>query len=306
MTRFGGLGWDGLETCMTIEPVTIASDCLAAEITPHGAELHSLIDSEGRQFMTDADPAYWTGHAPVLFPIVGRVNHDHYRLDGIEYEMPKHGFARRSDFEIVQSDAASVVFRLTDNQATRAHYPFAFALEMAFAVEGRTLSMMATVRNTGDVPMPASFGFHPAFAWPLPYGGTKEEHLVRFEHDEPGALKEISPDGLIAAAQRATPVTGNVLHLRDALFTNDALVWDKLASRALHYGVPGKPGLDISFPDTEKLGIWMKPGARYLCVEPWAGIADPEGFTGEFVEKPGVFELASSEQRAFRMVVTVG
>src|ERR1700712_2424446 len=124
---------------MANELVKIVSNFLTAEITPHGAELLSLIDSEGRQFMTDADPAYWTGHAPVLFPIVGRVNHDRYRLGGVKYEMPKHGFARRSDFKVVQSDAASVRFRLTDSAETRAHYPFAFALEMAFTLHDRTL-----------------------------------------------------------------------------------------------------------------------------------------------------------------------
>ncbi|MDB5701044.1 MAG: aldose 1-epimerase family protein [Sphingomonadales bacterium] len=291
---------------MASNPVTIASGSLTADIAPLGAELQSLTDRKGREFMTNADPAYWAGHAPVLFPIVGRVNHDRYRLDGVEYEMPKHGFARRSHFDLVQSGPSSVVFRLTDSEDTRAHYPFAFALEMAFAVQERTLSMTATVRNTGAVPMPASFGFHPAFAWPLPYGGTKEEHLIRFEHDEPGALKEISPDGLIAAADRATPVTGEVLHLRDSLFTNDALVWDSLASRRLHYGVPDKPGLDIAFPDTEKLGIWMKPGAHYLCIEPWAGIADPEGFSGDLSEKPGIFQIAPGKERVFRMTVTIG
>jgi galactose mutarotase-like enzyme len=291
---------------VVVEPVTIASGFLTAQISPHGAELHSLLDSEGRQLMTDADPAFWTGHAPVLFPIVGRVNDDHYRLDGVEYELPKHGFARRSHFNVVQSDAASVTFRLTDSDETRSHYPFAFALEMAFALDERSLSITATVRNTGNVPMPASFGFHPAFAWPLPYGGTKEEHLVRFEHDEPGALKEISPDGLIATAERQTPVEGNVLHLKDALFTNDALVWDGLESRQVHYGVPGKPGLSVAFPDMDRLGIWMKPGARYVCIEPWAGIADPEGYVGDFRDKPGVFEIAAGENRLFRVVVTVG
>jgi galactose mutarotase-like enzyme len=291
---------------MAAESVTIASDFLTAEISPHGAELQSLLDAEGRQFMTDADPAFWTGHAPVLFPIVGRVNHDHYRLDSVEYEMPKHGFARRSHFDLVRSDEASATFQLTDGAATRVHYPFAFALEMAFTVQERTLSMTATVRNTGDVSMPASFGFHPAFAWPLPFGGTKEQHQVRFERDEPGALKEISPDGLIATAERETPVEGNVLHLKDELFTNDALVWDELESRCVHYGVPGKPGLDIAFPDTSMLGIWMKPGAHYLCIEPWAGIADPEGYAGDFRSKPGVFEVAPGTKRLFRVTVTVG
>jgi galactose mutarotase-like enzyme len=291
---------------MATEPVTIASDFLTAEISPHGAELLSLLGAEGRQLMTDADPAFWTGHAPVLFPIVGRVNHDHYRLDGVEYEMPKHGFARRSYFDLVQSDGASATFQLIDSAATQAHYPFAFALKVAFAVQERTLSMTATVRNTGDALMPASFGFHPAFAWPLPFGGTKEQHQVRFERDEPGMLNEISPDGLIATVERVTPVEGNILSLKDELFTNDALVWDELESRSVHYGVPGKPGLDIAFPDTPMLGIWMKPGAHYLCIEPWAGIADPEGYTGDFRSKPGIFEVAPGAERVFRVTVTVG
>lgn len=288
-----------------VDVVTIASPFLSADISSLGAELQSLVDGEGRQLMTDADPAFWRGRAPVLFPIVGRLNNDRYRLDGVEYEMPKHGFARRSQFAIMRSDSASVTFRLEDSEATRAAYPFPFALEMAFAVQDRSLTMTAVVRNTGDAPLPASFGFHPAFAWPLPFGGGKEDHVIRFEHDESGTLREITPDGQIAAADRASPVMGNVLHLEDALFTNDALVWDGLASHRLDYGVPGKLGLSVAFPDTSKLGIWMKPGARYLCIEPWAGLADPEGFAGDFRSKPGVFEVAPGENRSFVMSVTV-
>lgn len=238
-----------------VDVVTIASPFLTADISSLGAELQSLVDGEGRQLMTDANPAFWRGRAPVLFPIVGRLNNDRYRLDGVEYEMPKHGFARRSQFEAVRSNGESVTFRLVDSAATRAIYPFAFSLEMTFAVQDRTLAMTASVTNTGDAPLPASFGFHPAFAWPLPFGGTKEDHVMRFEHDEPGALKVITADGLIAADERNSPVVGHVLHLEDELFANDALVWDALASDRLDYGVPGKPGLSMAFPDTGKLGI---------------------------------------------------
>lgn len=289
-----------------VDVVTIASPFLTADISSSGAELQSLVDGEGRQLMTDADPAFWRGRAPVLFPIVGRLNNDRYQFDGVEYAMPKHGFARRSQFEVVQSDGESVIFRLVDSDATRAIYPFAFSLEMAFVIRDRTLSMTATVTNTDDVPLPASFGFHPAFAWPLPFGGSKEDHVIRFENDEPGAVKVITADGLIGVPERDSPVVGNVLHLEDSLFANDALVWDELASDRLVYGVPGKPGLSMAFPDTGKLGIWMKPGARFLCVEPWAGIADPDGYSGDFRSKPGVFEVAPGANRAFRMSVTLG
>ncbi|MBA3895782.1 MAG: aldose 1-epimerase family protein [Sphingomonadaceae bacterium] len=285
--------------------ISIASSALSAEIAPHGAELQSLTDAQGRALMTDADPAYWTGHAPILFPIVGRVNGDRIRIDGREYEMPKHGFARRSHFDLVRSDAASATFRLTDSDATRRHYPFAFALDIDFRIDGATLALTATIRNPDGAPLPASFGFHPAFAWPLPYGGAKEDHVVRFDRDEPGALKAISPDGLIAAATRPSPVEGDTLRLNDALFAHDALVWDHPASDRLRYGVPGKPGLAIAFPDTNRLGVWTKPGAHFLCVEPWGGIADPEGYDGDFRAKPGVFEVASGGEATFHMKVAL-
>jgi len=272
--------------------ITIASSQLSAAINPLGAELTHLRDAEGRELMTDADPAYWTGHAPILFPVVGRPNGDVIRIDGVAYAMKQHGFARHRAFEVVSHEANRAVFGLTDNEETRAVYPFAFALEIAFALDGPTLTVDVRITNRGDVMMPASFGFHPAFAWPLPYGEPREAHRIVFEADEPEALKEIVPGGLIGTAERPSPLDGRTLWLRDELFANDALIWDPIHSRRVTYGAPAGPQLDIGFPATSKLGIWTKPGAHYVCVEPWHGIADPEGFTGDFRDKPGVFEIA--------------
>jgi galactose mutarotase-like enzyme len=194
--------------------------------------------------------------------------------------------------------------RLVDSEATRAAWPFAFTLDAEFALDGATLAMTVTVRNAGDRAMPFSFGFHPAFAWPLPGGAAKQDHAIVFERDEPGAIRRIDGDGLVARSE-ATPVAGRTLALREALFADDALIWDRLASRACTYGAPGGARLDLAFPDTPMLGVWQKPGARYLCIEPWAGIADPAGFAGEFRDKPGVMELAAGASRSFRMDVTV-
>ncbi len=284
--------------------VAIANDTLAARINPLGAELWSLTDRAGREYMTDADPAFWTGHAPLLFPIVGALNRGHYRLDGREYALPKHGFARTSRFEVLEQEAARARFRLTDSEATRAVYPFRFELEMAFALAGATLSMTATVRNPGDVALPFSFGFHPAFAWPLPGGAAKGEHAIVFERAEPQPIRRIDGDGLVARNE-PTPVDGHTLRLRHELFDDDALIWDRLDSRSLSYGAPGGARLELAFPDTPMLGVWQKPGARYICIEPWAGIADPAGFAGDFRAKPGVMELPAGEDRGFRMDVTV-
>jgi galactose mutarotase-like enzyme len=286
--------------------VTLRSDALTASIHPLGAELWSLRDADGRELMTDADPAFWSGHAPLLFPIVGALADDQYRLGERTFAMAKHGFARRSEFALIKADAGRALFRLEPSDATRAQYPFDFRLDMAFALEGATLAMTATVGNRGKTAMPFSFGYHPAFAWPLPYGGAAEEHRIVFERDEPAPIRRLDPaTGLVAPEPQPSPVEGKVYAPAYADFAADALIWDELASRSLTYGVPGQPRLRIDFPNTPMLGIWQKPGARYLCIEPWAGIADPLGFTGDFTDKPGVLTLAPGAQQRLRMDVTL-
>jgi galactose mutarotase-like enzyme len=285
--------------------IEIANEHLQARINPLGAELTHLRDVEGRELMTDADPAFWTGHAPILFPIVGAVNHDKYRVDGREYHLGKHGFARHSEFALAEHHADHAVFRLTDSEKTRDVYPFAFALEIAFTLDGATLTLAATVKNAGDKPLLASFGFHPAFAWPLPYGRDRADHRITFGSDEPGALCELTADGLIMSQPRPSPLEGRTLHLADDLFTKDALIWDPVESDHVTYGASDGPHLVVRFPDTPKLGIWTKPGAHYVCIEPWHGIADPEGYAGEFRDKPGVFELAPGASKTMTVSVTL-
>lgn len=285
--------------------IEIASERLSAAINPFGAELSSLRDAKGRELMTDADPAFWSGRAPLLFPIVGRLMDDRYRLDGKDYGLPQHGFARHQPFDLIEQAPSRAVFRLTDNEGTRAIYPFAFALDAAFTLHDATLAMDVTVTNTGGSDMPASFGFHPAFAWPLPYGAPKEAHRIVFACDEPGRLAAIVKGGWMDADAWDSPVEGRVLHLRDALFERDALVWNPVRSQSLAYGADGGPQIICDFPDTPALGLWMKPGGRYLCIEPWHGIADPWGFAGEIWEKPLIQRYAPGQSRTFSMQVTL-
>lgn len=286
--------------------VDIASEGLTARINPFGAELSSLTDAAGREYMTDADPAFWTGRAPLLFPIVGALAEDTLRVDGQAYSMPKHGFARRSAFTLIEQTSDRAVFRLQDNAQTCASYPFDFTLDMAFALSGMTLAMVATVHNTGDAPLPFSFGYHPAFAWPLPGGADKAAHRIVFDHDEPQLIRQIEKTtGLMRAEHIPTPVHGRELALDAELFRADALIWSDLNSRSLSYGAEGGAWLEVTFPDTSMLGIWQVPGARYICIEPWQGHADPVGYNGDFRDKPGVVVLPQGANRSFRMDVTI-
>ncbi|MFY8194090.1 aldose 1-epimerase family protein [Novosphingobium sp. B1] len=291
---------------MSDEFVIIGSDKLTARINPLGAELWSLTDAEGAEYMTDADPAFWSGHAPLLFPIVGALSGDTLRLGGQEHSMPKHGFARRSAFAPVHVEETEARFRLTDSPATRAAYPFGFVLEVLYRVEGMTLHTQVSVFNPNTDALPFSFGFHPAFAWPLPGGAAKHAHKLVFEAEEPEALRQVAPGtGVLLPDLILSPVKGRELALHEDLFRADALIWDRLSSTSLSYGADGGSSLDIAFPDTTSLGVWQVPGARYVCIEPWQGHADPEGFSGDFREKPGVVLLDPGATRSFRMDVTL-
>jgi len=285
------------------DPVVITSGDLTARIDPLGAELLSLTDSAGRELMTNADPEYWGGHAPLLFPIIGRLNGDVLRLDGREYPMKQHGFARRTPWEVVGAGVDGVTFRLRDNAETREAYPFAFELAVLYTIDETTLSIVVRVSNPGDVPLPMSFGFHPAFAWPLPYGQPREDHRITFAADEPGQTAQLA-DGLIAG-ERPSPLAGRTLALTDAQFADDALIWSPVASQSVRYGAANGPQLLIKFPDTPHLGIWTKPGAAFVCIEPWHGHADPAGFSGGFHDKPGIVTIAPDEEWRCRMDVTL-
>lgn len=284
--------------------VTIKGESLSAEINPHGAELWALRDPEGRDLLWDGDPAIWNGRAPILFPVIGVVNEGVIRVDGITYPMAKHGLARKRDFAVVAQDASFATFRFSADDETRASYPFDFHLDVTFAIEGSALQMAAVAHNLDDTPMPASFGYHPALRWPLPYGGARADHRIRFDAPEGDTIRRIDGDGLLRPKPEPSPIDGDTLIIRDDLFTDDAVILDAPVSRGLTYGAPGFPELRIDH-DLPILGIWTKPGAPYLCIEPWAGIADPESFTGDIFAKPGIVTIAAKSAHAFNMRIAL-
>jgi galactose mutarotase-like enzyme len=291
---------------MTDDLITIGSGALRVQVNPMGAELWSMTDAAAREYMTDADPAFWDRRAPLLFPVVGELAGGQLRVAGTAYPLPRHGFARTCRFDPVERSADHVRFRLTDTAETRAAYPFAFALDMGFRVTGLRLDMVASVHNPGTGMLPFSFGYHPAFAWPLPGNSDKPGHCLTFDHDEPQPVRRVDrATGVLLPDTEPTPVRGRDLLLDRALFEADAVIWTELNSRALRYHAPGGAALDLAFPDTPMLGLWQIPGAHYICIEPWQGHADPQGFSGDFMAKPGLVMLAPGAVRSFRLSVTV-
>lgn len=285
--------------------IALTSTQLSAEINPLGAQLSVLRDHSGRELLWNGEPAIWASRAPLLFPIVGTLAGGHYRLGSKVYSLPRHGFARGRQFEVVAATATRATFRLSADEATLQVYPFFFQLDVDFALNGATLSITSSVRNTGQEQMPASIGYHPGFRWPLPYGEPRAAHFIEFAENEGPFIRRLDANGLLSPERHPTPVSQRRLALDDSLFRDDVVIFDEIRSRSVTYGADKGPRIRVSYPDARYLGLWAKPGAPFICIEPWQGIADEAGFAGDFSTKLGVFRLAPDAAQTLKMDISL-
>jgi len=284
---------------------TLQSDGISATIKADGAELCSLKNREGLELLWQAGPA-WPRHAPILFPIVGRLKNDQLRDRGKTFPMTQHGFARDREFTWSERRAKSCTLVLTDDSATRLHFPYAFRLAVTYEVEDAHLDVNFEIANTGDVTLPASLGAHPAFNWPLLPGLPKEAYSIRFSREEPEPIRRLN-DGLLREKPEPTPVQGKLLALSEQLFWDDAIILDRLASSSVRYAADRGLAINIDWDGFQELGIWSKPqGAPFICIEPWRGFASPSDFDGEFSDKPGIMKLAPAETKTLKCRIGIG
>lgn len=289
----------------TDDHFTISNGRVMATIKADGAELRSLKNADGQEVLWQAG-AEWPRHAPILFPIVGRLKDDVLKHRGETYPMTQHGFARDQRFAWTAREKTLCALSLADTAESRAKYPFAFRLDVSYVAEGDELVIGYAITNTGDETLPASIGAHPAFHWPLAEGVAKDAHGIVFEKPEPAPIRRLD-GGLLLPEPEATAVQGEKLALSEALFARDAMIFDHVTSRSLRYLAPGAPTITFAWDGFSQLGIWSKPsGAAFLCIEPWHGYASPVDFDGEFMNKPGVMLIAMGETRSFTQRIGFG
>jgi galactose mutarotase-like enzyme len=284
---------------MSNDSHTLRSDGAAATILAHGAELCSLKDPHGLELLWQAGPE-WRRHAPLLFPIVGKLKNDELRHRGKTYPMTQHGFARDHRFEWIEREPDRCTLVLADNAATRERYPFAFRLAVSYALQHADLGVTLEIANIGEEILPASIGAHPAFNWPLLPGLEKQAYALTFSNDEPAPVRRLK-DSLLRAAPEPTPVHGKTLALSERLFDDDAVIMDRLASTAVRYAADRGPSIEMFWEGFRELGVWSKPGgAPFVCIEPWCGTASPSDFDGEFADKPGLMHMAPGDKRVLK------
>ncbi|MBR6300870.1 MAG: aldose 1-epimerase family protein [Clostridia bacterium] len=268
--------------------ISIQNQYLHVEISTRGAELQSIRDSSGNERLWQGDPAFWTGRAPILFPICGGLREDTYYLDGQRYSMPKHGFAKISEWQTENISSDRAVFLLTEMHPG---FPFRYELRAIYQLVEKSLKVTYAIQNLDDRTFCCSVGSHEAWATP----GGLESYSIKFE--QPEQLANYSPIGNLLP--RGPVILGeNVceLPLKTEYFAIDALVFPHLKSRAVTLKKQDKEELRVSYDGMDVLLLWTKPGANYICIEPWCSAPDYVDSDMQIRDKPGILTLAPGKE----------
>ena len=253
------------------------------EIAEKGAEIRRCTVN-GEERFYDGDPNYWSGISPVLFPICSGLKDNIYTLNGKEYTMAKHGFARNMDFEVEEKGNTYAVFLLKSTAETLECYPFDFEFRIRYTLNDESINVKYDIKNLSRDIMYAGVGSHEAYACPEGI----EDYDIIFEKKE--TLKAHKFSGSLISRETDTILyESDTLPLYYKYFDIDAVILTDIKSRfvTLRNRKNGK-SVSVSFPDFPYLLIWTKPGAPYVCIEPWINCPPFEDDSSDITAKVGM------------------
>ena len=278
--------------------ITLKNRFLTVEIATKGAELQSVRDADGAERLWQGDAKYWTGRAPIMFPVCGGLKDDLYRLDGQEYTMPKHGYVRQLEWEVESAEAEKAVFLMKEKHDG---FPFDYELRMCYELADNSIRISASVKNLDSRTFVYGIGSHEAYATP----GGLEACTVVFEKKED--LKDHVLHGNLI--ERGAVILGkdtDRLPMKTEYFAVDALVFPEQESRSvtLENSFSGKK-IRVDYQGLDVLMLWTKPGAGYLCIEPWSNAPDYLDADQDIRHKPGMITLEPGQEATRTHTITV-
>ena len=281
--------------------VELKNEQISIVVAEMGAELQSVKDSKGREYLWQADPEFWPRHSPILFPIVCSVNDDTYVVDGKEYHLPRHGFARDTEFTLVAKTDDKLTFALHESEETLKVYPYRFNLAITYRLEGNRIHVIWHVENTDSREIHCG---HPAFNIP----GGKMEGKIKLDNEEPMDSLRSYIDGSHDMVE--VPLEGDkgVLELTNHFFRNDSVKIHKCQThRAMLMDTNGEPAVTVDYK-APVCAFWSPydKHAPFVCIEPWYGIGDPRGWKGEFRDKPLMNHLLPGASFMSKYTITIG
>lgn len=278
-----------------MEELKLENDQFIATINLHGAQLASLFHkARSEEFIWQRDPAFWGESAPICFPIVGDLKGGTYQYRGETYQMKKHGVVRYENFRVKARQADAGTLEVKANEGTLAAYPFLFALEISFQLTGQGIRVGYAIRNEDDKEMPTSLGYHPAFNIDIE-NYAHEDYLIEFSKSENLDLYWLK-DGVSTLKTKNYLEDEKQITLTPHLFDEDALIFKNIASDKITLKRKQSDWqIEMETGGAPHLGIWAKPAAPYVCIEPWYTYQDSAEVSGDIFEKPGMFVLKPGE-----------
>ncbi len=275
--------------------ITIENESFTAVIATQGAELRSLKNKQSQaETIWQADPAVWACSAPVLFPIVGSLIDGKTKIDQTTYSIPKHGILRGRDSELIEQGADYAIFRFSANAEIKELYPYSFTLDVTFRLQENELVVSYAISNSGDEEMICSLGSHPAFALDLK-NNALTDYFIEFSEAESLDLYGVT-EGIFHKKDEQYLKNESQIPLTESLFNDDALMFRNIRSSTIRIKRPAaESSIEIDTHGTPHLGIWSKPGAAYVCIEPWHSCGDTADSDGLFENKPDMQRLKKGE-----------
>lgn len=277
---------------------TIENDILKIGVSELGAELceiHSKIS--GKEFMWDANPDIWGSYAPVLFPVIGAIKDGYVLIKGQQFKVPRHGFIRNNpNVKLIEQTENNLTYGLKYSEKTLQIYPYEFDFLITFSINGNKITVSHRITNLGDSTMYFSLGGHPAFKCPVNDGEEYEDYYLEFEKTENAPTWLLAKDGLVGKTTKPIIENSNILPLTSDMFDNDALIFKNLNSTSVTLkSKKSSQSVCVNYSGFPYLGIWAKPNAKFVCIEPWLGIADNADSDHNFETKEGILNLAAKE-----------
>ena len=283
--------------------VQMKNNRIAIEVNSHGAELVRLTGmTEGREYLYDARPHFWNRHAPVLFPFVGSVRDKKYRYEGNTYTMGQHGFARDSEFTLVEQGEDRQVWELKESAESLKNYPFRFVLRCGFTLKDNRLIVDWEVTNPEEEkPLYFSIGAHPAFFCHVGQEGEEDCDRIIVGGDRQGSFTWYGIGDTALAAPEKTFTMPADFPAVTKTFANDALIIPNEGKSTVAFATPDGTEYVRMYYEAPLMGIWtpvraLDDPAPFVCMEPWYGRCDREGFAGELPEKDYILKLEGKER----------
>jgi len=291
----------------TPQIISLKNEYLHVKAKRTGAELISIkLLEDNTEYLWQGDSITWSDHAIVQFPIIGNLKNGEYKSNGDMYKLMSHGFARVSDFNIIEQSDSKLIYALKSNAETKKLYPFEFTFIVSYILEGKSIQVNFEVVNEGSEEMNFSLGYHPGFNCPLKIGESMEDYYLEFSENET-VNRLILKNDLIDSVQNHYLFKTNKIHLSKDIFKDDAIILEEIASTRLHLrNKLNDKSVTLDFGDIPYLGIWSpKQFGDFVCIEPWYGIPDLKNATGNLADKPGSITLPKRDSYNWECIISI-